>query len=75
MSEAKIVQFHDSKVRVAFGLDCQTKGKHRAENLFTLEAKFFNFTKGREGIYKTILSTHFCTYSDFFNDIMILLID
>ena len=71
ISEAEIVKFKDSKVNVGFGLDCPSKGKYQAEDLFQIEAKFINFTKNNEGLYNkdvTILPTHFCNHSDFFNE-------
>ena len=71
IAKTEIIKLKESKGTVSFGLDCQFKGKHRAEDLFTLETKFINYTKNNEGIYKknnTILTSHFCTYSDFFNE-------
>ena len=71
IAKTEIIKLKESKGTVSFGLDCQFKGKHRAEDLFKLETKFINYTKNNEGIYKknnTILTSHFCTYSDFFNE-------
>ena len=71
MSETETVKLHDSNVSLAFGLDCENKGNLRPENLFKLEAKFINYTKDNEEKYNKntkILSTHFCTHKDFFNE-------
>ena len=71
MSETETVKLHDSNVSLAFGLDCENKGKLRPENLFKLEAKFINYTKDNEENYNKntkILSTHLCTHKDFFNE-------
>ena len=71
IAQTEIIKLKETKGTVSFGLDCQFKGKHKAEDLFKLETKFINFTKNSEGIYNkstTILSSHFCTYNDFFNE-------
>ena len=70
ISQTEIIKLKDSKGTVSFGLDCQFKGKHRAEDLFKLETKFINYTKDSEGKYNkniTILTSHYCTHKDFFN--------
>ena len=71
ISKTEIIKLQDSKVAVGFGLDCQYNKKHNALDLFKLEAIFVNYTKVNDDIYnknKTILSTHYCTPKDFFNE-------
>ena len=71
ISKTEIIKLQDSKVAVGFGLDCQYNKKHNALDLFKLEAIFVNYTRVNDDIYnknKTILSTHYCTQKDFFNE-------
>ena len=71
IAQTEIIKLKETKGTVSFGFDCQFKGKHRAEDLFIIETKYINYTKNSEGIYykdTIILSSHFCTYNDFFNE-------
>ena len=71
MAQTEIIKLQKSKVAVGFGLDCQNNGKYKAQDLFKLEAKFVNYTKDSDEVYtkkKTVLSTHYCSYNDFFNE-------
>ena len=71
MAQTEIIKLQKSKVAVGFGLDCQNNGKYRSQDLFKLEAKFVNYTKDNDEVYtkkKTVLSTHYCSYNDFFNE-------
>ena len=70
IAKTDIIKLKDSNVTFTLGLDCQTNGRFRAEDLLTIEAKFITYTKTQEGIYKKtpkVISSHFCTHEDFLN--------
>ena len=60
----------NSKAAIAFGLDCSTNGRFKAEDLLDIEARFVVYSKTMEGEYKkekNLLSTHSCKQEDFYN--------
>ena len=60
----------ESNTVFSFGLDWKFNEKFRAEDILTVESRYIIFTKTKEGIYdKNInnISTHSCSYNDFFN--------
>ena len=62
----------DSKSALAIGLDCDVdkRGGTKAEDLLEINFKFCTFKKDKEGKRSkttTILNTHSCNYSDFYN--------
>jgi hypothetical protein len=70
IAKTDVIKLKDSKVTFSLGLDCQDKGRFKAEDLLMIQAKFINFTKTKEGkvnINSKIISTHFCTHDDFLN--------
>ena len=70
IAKTDIIKLKDSKVTFSLGLDCQDKGRFKAEDLLKIEAKFINYTKTKEGKYNKdskVISSHFCTHDDFLN--------
>ena len=70
IAKTDVIKLKDSKVTFSLGLDCQDKGRFKAEDLLMIQAKFINFTKTKEGkvnINSKIINTHFCTHDDFLN--------
>ena len=70
IEKTDIIKLKDSKVSFSFGLDCESNGRFKAEDLLKVEAKFYNHTKTKEGKYNLntkVISSHFCTHEDFFN--------
>ena len=62
----------DSKASIAFGFEnnCGTNGRFKVQDVLIVEARFVIYTKTMEGEYvknKRLLSTHPCTYEDFYN--------
>ena len=65
------IRFKDSKAAFAIGLDCETKGRFKAEDIFTLESTYINYIKELNGTYhkeKLPQSSHKCKYEDFYNN-------
>ena len=68
--KTETIKLKDSNVTFSLGLDCQSKGRFKADDILKLQAKYISLNKSTEGIYKkktTFLSTHFCTHKDFLN--------
>ena len=66
-----MIKLEDTKAIFSLGLDCTSKGRFKAQDVFNLEARYVNYTKTQDGIYdknKTLLSSHFCRHEDFFNN-------
>ena len=65
------IKLTDSMTHFTVGLDCQSNGRFKADDVFKVEVRYVNYTKTTSGEYaknKTLLSTHFCTHNDFFNN-------
>ena len=64
------IKLKDSKATFTVGLDCESNGRFKVDDVLKLEVRYVNYTKTIEGIYnknKTLLSTHFCSHKDFYD--------
>ena len=69
--ETEVIKLKDSQAAFAIGLDCENKTAQDPYEIFNLEIKYVLYTKDMDGKYdkkKTPLSTHLCTYNDFYNN-------
>ena len=69
--ETEAIRFKDSQAAFAIGLDCQTHGRFKAEDVFKLESRYILYIKEKNGTYnkdKQLLSSHKCKYEDFYNN-------
>ena len=65
------IKFKDSKAAFAIGLDCQTNGRLKAEDVFNLDSSFIYYIKEMNGSFhkeKIHQSSHKCEYKDFYNN-------
>ena len=65
------IKLKDSKAIFTVGLDCDDKSDLKATDVFKLELRYVLYIKNMEGTYdknKTLLSSHYCTYEDFYNN-------
>ena len=66
-----VIRFIESNEAFSIGLDCESNQGIKADDVLKLEVRYVNYTKSKDGIYKknkTLLSSHFCTYKDFYNN-------
>jgi len=64
------IKLQDSKAVFAIGLDCDSNGRFKADDVFNLESRYVIYTKNTEGGYdkdKQLLPSHYCKYKDFYN--------
>jgi hypothetical protein len=64
------IKLKDSNATFTVGLDCESNGRFKVDDVLKLEVRYVNYTKTIEGIYnknKTLLSTHFCSHKDFYD--------
>ena len=69
--ETETIKFKDSQAAFAIGLDCDAKGRFKAEDVFKLESRYIIHIKDKNGTYnkdKHLLSSHKCKYEDFYNN-------
>ena len=62
--------FKDSKSAIAFGFECTARGRFKADDIFSLDARYVVYSKTMDGesikdIYT--LSFHSCKHEDFYN--------
>ena len=65
------IRLQDSKAVFAVGLDCDSNGRFKADDVFNLESRHVIYTKTIEGTYakdKRLLPSHYCKYEDFYNE-------
>ena len=70
LPHAESINLRQSKSAFSIGLECEDYIEIRAQDIFTVEAKFVNLTH-RPGFYfknETIINTHPCTKNDFYNE-------
>ena len=64
------IRLKDSQAIFTVGLDCDDYTDLKAADVFKLETRYVIYLKNKEGTYdknKTLLSSHNCTYYDFYN--------
>lgn len=64
------IRHKDSDAAFGIGLDCESNGRFKVEQLVKLEAKHVIYNKLKNGTYykvKKPLQTHKCKYQDFYN--------
>ena len=64
------IRHKDSDAAFGIGLDCESNGRFKVEQLVKLEAKHVIYNKLKNGTYykdKKPLKTHKCKYQDFYN--------
>ena len=64
------IRMKDSQAIFTFGLDCDDFTDLKATDIFKLQTRYVIYLKDKEGNYdknKTLLSSHNCTYNDFYN--------
>ena len=69
--ETETIKFKDSQAAFAIGLDCDAKGRFKAEDVFKLESRYIIYIKDKNGTYgkdKHLLPSHKCKYEDFYNN-------
>ena len=69
--ETETIKFKDSQAAFAIGLDCDAKGRFKAEDVFKLEPRYIIYIKDKNGTYgkdKHLLPSHKCKYEDFYNN-------
>ena len=62
--------FKNSKAALAFGFECDNKGRFKVDDVLDIEVNYVTYSKTFEGEYvkdKNILSTHHCKHNDFYN--------
>ena len=70
LHKTEALNVKESKSVFSFGLDCLFNGRFKAEDILTIESRYTVFTKTTEGVYnKNVINitTHSCSYKDFFN--------
>ena len=71
LHKTEALNVKESKSVFSFGLDCLFNGRFKAEDILTIESRYTVFTKTTEGVYnKNVINitTHSCSYKDFFNN-------
>ena len=69
--QTESIRLKDSQAAFAVGLDCENKTAQDPYEIFNLELKYVLYTKDMNGNYnkdKHSISSHDCSYSDFYNN-------
>ena len=69
--KTEIINFKDSKASIAIGLECETRGRIKADDVFYLDIKYVNYIKEQNGSFhkeKFTQPSHYCKYEDFYNN-------
>ena len=64
------ISLKSSNAALAFGYDCSSYGRFKADDVFDIEVRYIAYSKTLLGEYvkdKQLLSTHSCRHGDFYN--------